>query len=120
MAVTRLDFGSEKRLFCATHLIEQAKATNDYPPAALDAAKGKAVAFVLISLAMPQFALHHTMAPTADCLAKNRRANHLNERVIMRQRIKVIVEDCFANDVQRQPAEEVLHFNWPIFQHSLF
>ena len=36
---------------------------------------------------------------------------HLNDRVVMGEGVEVVVEDSLADDVQRQPREEVLHLH---------
>ena len=72
LAVTRLDFGCEKRLCCATHLIEQDNAANYHDPAALDAATGKGMTVCGLLLDTP-----YNLKVVSTCIRQNRSSQNL-------------------------------------------
>ena len=72
MAVTRLDFGCEKRLCCATHLTKQDRAANYHDQAALDAAKGKGMTVCGLLLDTP-----HKLKVESTCIRQNRSSQNL-------------------------------------------
>ena len=48
-----------------------------------------------------------------------RQQSYLDDGVIMRERVKIVVENGLPDDVERQPAEEVLHLDRAPGSHRL-